>query len=135
MSKPITPARVKRLNAIMYAIQLKPMPIKALYAEVDLGRRAMLTHIRMLLDAGKIVYVESPSDRRYKVYRIAQGALPFDVQTVKKDAPPPKKRGPKPGSKRPVNPDYECRKVKTIAAQQIGIARDPLVAAFFGTTA
>lgn len=50
-------------------------------------------------------------------------------------APAPKKRGAKPGIKRPVYTEAEARKVKTVPAQQVGIKRDPLVAMLFGASA
>lgn len=51
---------------------------------------------------------------------------------MQKTAPAPKKRGAKPGIKRPVYTAAEDRKVKTVPAQNLGMSRDPLVAAFFG---
>lgn len=52
---------------------------------------------------------------------------------MQKTAPAaPKKRGAKPGVKRPVYTEAEARKVKTVPAQNIGMRRDPLVAALFG---
>lgn len=50
----------------------------------------------------------------------------------KPSKPEPKKRGPKPGTKRPVYTEAEARKVKTVPAQNLGMRRDPLVAAIFG---
>ena len=44
----------------------------------------------------------------------------------------PKKRGAKPGVKRPVYTEAEDRKIKTVPAQNLGMSRDPLVAALFG---
>lgn len=52
---------------------------------------------------------------------------------MQKTAPAaPKKRGAKPGIKRPVYTEAEARKVKTVPAQNIGMRRDPLVVALFG---
>lgn len=123
---------LERLNRIMYAIQLRPMTIVALGVELDLGRRCLLSALRKLMDEGKICYVESPSDRRNKVYRITTGAMPYDIAKTVKSLPAPKKRGPKLGSNRPTYDQAESRKVKTVPAQQVGIMRDPLVAALFG---
>lgn len=131
-----TPAgNLERLNRIMYAIQLRPMTIVALGVELDLGRRCLLGALRKLMDAGKICYVESPSDRRNKVYQITAGAMPYDIAKTVKSLPPPKKRGPKLGSNRPTYDQAEARKVKTVPAQQVGIKRDPLVAMLFGAPA
>lgn len=46
-----------------------------------------------------------------------------------------KKRGAKPGVKRPIYTEAETRKVRTIPAAQIGARRDELVAALFGAPA
>jgi len=130
MTKPITETMVNRLNAIMYAIRLHPMTIKQLYGEVGLGRRSMLTHVRKLLSDGKIVGVISPEDRRNKIYRIADGGMPYAFEPVIKPVREPKKRGPKPGAKKPEA--NEKNKVKIVKAAQIGMQRDPFQVLFFG---
>lgn len=48
----------------------------------------------------------------------------------KPSKPELKKRGPKPGTKK--STAAEDRRIKTVPAQNLGMSRDPLVAAFFG---
>lgn len=131
MAKPISALTATRLNEIMSAIQIKPKTIKELCRDLDLGRRYMLSHLRKLLALEKVVCIISPSDRRYKVYRMSMGASLFTVeQPAQKPPKQLKKRGPKPGTKMPEKEDD--RRIRTVAAQQVGIKRDALVAALFG---
>ncbi len=48
----------------------------------------------------------------------------------KPSKPEPKKRGPKPGTKK--STAAEDRRIKTVPAQNLGMRRAPLVAAIFG---
>lgn len=124
----------ERMNEIMNALLLKPMIITEICLKISRGQKAVRGYLRRLEEAEKIL--SSPgTDGREKVYRLKLGAMPFDLQAPKswprrERVAEPKKRGPKPGIKRPSYADD--RKIKSIPAQQIGMQRDPLVAAIFG---
>ena len=126
---------IARMNEIMNAILLKPMSINEVAWKIDMGLRATRGYLRKLEAAGKLICKPGPSDKREKIYILASGAMPFD-QVRPKNPPcrPPvttqKKRGPKPGTKK--STAAEDRRIKTVPAQNLGMPRDPLVAAFFG---
>lgn len=123
-----------RMNEIMNVLLVKPMIITEICTKISMGQKAVRGYLRRMEEAEKIL--SSPgTDGREKVYRLKLGAMPFDLQAPKswprrERVAEPKKRGPKPGTKRPSYADD--RKIKSIPAQQIGMQRDPFQALFFG---
>lgn len=130
---------IAHMNRIMNLILFRPLIVSDLAIQMNMGQKGLRGYLRKLLEAEKIMIYPSPSDGRERLVQLIPGALPFDpvmpVHGQRKSRATGKKRGPKPGIKRPVYTEAETRKVRTIPAAQIGARRDELVAALFGAPA
>lgn len=130
-------ATINRMNSVMNMMLRKSITLKDVIGELDVGKRAAHFAVHSLLDMGKIKLADHQWDRRFKHYVLVPGALPVPVPEVRfsrrrKPHEEPKKRGPKPGSRGNGNPGVGEQRVKSVSAVQIGLMRDPLVAALFG---
>lgn len=145
----------ERLNAIMQLLLFRTMTIAEICEGIGLCERLVSDYLQSLEFAGKISYTRPPNGKRggsHRHYSLVPGAMPFPtvepknpprrprVTERKRTGPKPKadaplpyagaKRGPKPGTKKSVA--AETPKIKIIPAQNLGMRRDPLVAALFG---
>lgn len=125
----------RRMNEIMNILLLAPMEISDLCAKMRMEHRAIRKYLTRMKAEGKVAMQKRYSDRRYKVWELIQGAMPYEPTSPKPKprrprGSPPLKRGPKPAE--PKSTEGEDRKVKTVPAQQVGIKRDPMVAMLFG---
>ena len=123
----------RRMNEIMNFLLHRPMEITELCQKAHIEQRAMRKHLTRMKAEGKVVMQKRFSDRRFKVWELVKGAMPYEPTTPKPKprrpkGAPPLKRGPKPKP----STEAEDRTVKTVPAQQVGIKRDPLVAMLFG---
>lgn len=122
---------VERMNAILSLLRAKPMNISEIEKKLCLCRRACGDYIAHLLEMGKIFLADAGRDKRFKFYGAVSGAtlLPVPKSIYTQSRKEEKlKTGPKP--KKSPNVATPC--VRYAPAQQIGVKRDPLVAALFG---
>lgn len=128
---------INRMNAVMNMMLSKSITLKDVIGDLNVGKRAAHFAVHSLLDMGKIKLADHQRDRRFKHYVLVPGALPVPVPELASPrrrllTEEPKKRGPKPGSKGNCNAGIGERRIKAVPAMQLGISRDPLVAALFG---
>lgn len=119
----------ERMNEILGALLHRTMTLTDIIARFGFDRRSAHYYLCKLVEMGKIEQVAPGWDRRYKHYALVKGAMPLDIPG-KPEKPAPRKRGPKPGPK----PYREAgmRQVKITKAGQVGMPRDPMIAALFG---
>lgn len=119
----------ERMNDILDMLLHRTMTLTDVVANFGFDRRSAHYYLCKLVEMGKIERVEPGRDRRYKHYALVKGAMPLDIPG-KPEKPAPRKRGPKPGP-RPYR-ETGVRQVKVAQAKQVGIPRDPMIAALFG---
>jgi hypothetical protein len=119
----------ERMNRIMHMLMHKTMTMGEIVAELQIRKNAVHGYITQLQWDGKVQMKIDNADRRYKFYSLVPGAVPVPIPEPKKEDLP-KKRGPRPGFAWKGNEGAQF--VRTVPAQQVGMMRDPLVAALFG---
>lgn len=125
---------VERMNAILSLIKDKPMHISEIEKRLSLCRRACGDYIAHLLEMGKIFLADAGRDKRFKFYGAVSGAtlIPAPKADLSQSR---KEEKHKTGQKPKKSPSVAVPCVRSAPAQDVGIKRDPLVAALFGECA
>lgn len=132
---------IERLNQILQLLLLKPRYMVELCEQLDCGDRAVREYVNHLLREGKVLYTAPLTGKQGsspRIYTLAPGAMLYPAMVLKHPRRPrgrPKlKTCPKPKVKEVQPPRGKAVQatVKIAKAEQIGIARDPFQALFFG---
>ena len=127
---------ITRMNRILDLLLFRSMTITEITLDLDICDRAARNYLGKLRDHGKITVARGEDDPRFKFYSLVPGAMPYPVPELNWPRRRPlvavkKKTGPKPCPRRD-NAPGGLQSVRSVPAKQIGLARDPLIAALFG---
>ena len=126
---------IERMNRILDLLLFGPKTITAIIVDLDICTRAARNYLSTLLGMGKIRKERNTgTDKRMKFYSLVPGSLPIPVPELNWPRRRPlkaekQKTGPKPKNRPPMALGPH---IKTVKAQNLGMSRDPLVAALFG---
>jgi hypothetical protein len=127
---------VERMNEMIEAMRRAEMTIAQIALHLDICERSVKKYLVKLTALGKVAFRLGDPDRRFKHYSTVPGVESIPVPALKWTRRRPLKdvklkTGPKPRrNKEAWNAGLST--VRTVPAQQIGIQRDPLIAALFG---
>jgi hypothetical protein len=127
---------VTRMNRILDLLLFRSMTITEITLDLDICDRAARNYLDKLRNLGKITMARGAGDQRFKFYSLVPGVMPLPVPTLKRPRSRPlvavkKKTGPKPRPRGDKAADG-LQRVLRGQAVQVGLARDPLIAALFG---
>jgi hypothetical protein len=131
---------IERMNRILDLLLFKSMTITDVSLSLCICDRAAKKYLAKLLQLEKITVRRGEPDARIKFYSLVPGAMPLPVPQLLKPRRRPlvvekQKTGPKPKRLDKKAWNSGLRTVKTVPAQQVGMARDPLIEMFFGKAA
>ena len=127
---------ITRMNRILDLLLFKSLTITEITLALDICDRAARNYLDKLRGMGKITMTRGTGDSRFKFYSLAPGAMPIPVPELnwprrRALATVKKKTGPKPRP-RQEKAATGLQNVLRGKAVQVGVARDPLIAALFG---
>lgn len=134
---------IERMNQIMQLLLFRSMTIGDIAESIGICRRLVCKYLAKLEGMHKVRYTRPETGQRggkLKLYSLTFGAMPIPSVDPKEPRRRPlkvekEKRGPKPRPEPKKSQNVANPTVRVVAAEQIGVRPDPLIALFYGMAA